>query len=143
MLRVINTAARMAPKSVVAASPRPVNMRFASTVTDPKVKANALIDALPGNSLVSKTGILTLGTALAAAAISQELVVANEEFVVAGAFIIFATYLGQMIRAPYTQWADGQIQVGPHSLERGRRPRGGPEGRRLWADDFGRRGMRS
>lgn len=50
-----------------------------STAQDPKSRAAALIDALPGNSVVSKTGWITLGTALTGLGLSKELLVVNEE----------------------------------------------------------------
>ncbi|GAA5823874.1 hypothetical protein JCM11251_003327 [Rhodosporidiobolus azoricus] len=84
-------------------------VRFQSTQA-PAAKANALIDALPGNSLVSKTGIVTLTTATAAAAISNELFVLNEEVVILGSFVIFLGYVSSLVREPYREWADGQIQ---------------------------------
>ncbi|CEQ40737.1 SPOSA6832_02377 [Sporobolomyces salmonicolor] len=96
-----------------------VGARFQSSSSQPApaAKASALIDALPGNSLVSKTGIVTLTTATAAAAISNELFVLNEEVVVLGSFVIFLGYVSSIIRAPYREWADSQIQVtiGPFS----------------------------
>ncbi|GAA5893983.1 hypothetical protein JCM6882_007950 [Rhodosporidiobolus microsporus] len=85
-------------------------VRFQSTAQPPAAKANALIDALPGNSLVSKTGIVTLTTATAAAAISNELFVLNEEVVILGSFVIFLGYVSSLVREPYREWADGQIQ---------------------------------
>ncbi|GAA5940438.1 hypothetical protein JCM21900_000279 [Sporobolomyces salmonicolor] len=89
-----------------------VGARFQSSSSQPApaAKASALIDALPGNSLVSKTGIVTLTTATAAAAISNELFVLNEEVVVLGSFVIFLGYVSSIIRAPYREWADSQIQ---------------------------------
>ncbi|GAA6028998.1 hypothetical protein JCM8097_001544 [Rhodosporidiobolus ruineniae] len=95
-----------------AATPRALTgLRFQSTQAPaPASKASALIDALPGNSLVSKTGIVTLTTATAAAAISNELFVLNEEVVILGSFVIFLGYVSSLVRAPYREWADGQIQ---------------------------------
>ncbi|GAA5917589.1 hypothetical protein JCM5296_000701 [Sporobolomyces johnsonii] len=89
-----------------------VGARFQSSSSQPApaAKASALIDALPGNSLVSKTGIVTLTTATAAAAISNELFVLNEEVVVLGSFVIFLGYVSSVIREPYREWADSQIQ---------------------------------
>ncbi|KAK0530310.1 atp4 subunit B of the stator stalk of mitochondrial F1F0 ATP synthase [Tilletia horrida] len=76
----------------------------------PESRASALLDVLPGNSLVSKTGWVTLGTGLSAVAISNELYVVNEETVILAGFLIFATLLGRSLVAPYTQWADSQIE---------------------------------
>ncbi|BGP26602.1 F-type H+-transporting ATPase subunitb [Rhodotorula toruloides] len=86
-------------------------VRFQSTSQPaPAAKASALIDALPGNSLVSKTGIVTLTAATTAAAISNELFVLNEEVVILGSFVIFIGYVSTLVREPYREWADGQIQ---------------------------------
>ncbi|CAG8796834.1 5186_t:CDS:2, partial [Racocetra fulgida] len=54
---------------------------------DPKQKAHSIIDSLPGNSLLTKTGYITVGTGLVTLAISKELYVFNEETVVLLAFI--------------------------------------------------------
>ena len=90
-------------------------MRLASTSTPPPPaeKANALINALPGNSLVGKTGIIVTTTAVAAAGISSELFVLNEEVVILGSFVVFLGYVSSLIREPYREWADGQIEVSP------------------------------
>ncbi|SCV71649.1 BQ2448_3237 [Microbotryum intermedium] len=103
------SALRPAVRSAVAA---PSSIRFASSSSEkpaPAAKANALIDALPGNSLVSKTGIITVTTAVAAAGISSELFVLNEEAVILGSFVIFVGYVASAVRGPYTEWANGQI----------------------------------
>ena len=77
----------------------------------PETRASALIDMLPGNSIVSKTTWVTVGTGLSALAISKELYVANEETVILVAFLIFATFIGRTVSGPYKEWADGQIEV--------------------------------
>lgn len=92
-----------------------------STAVEPKAKANALLAALPGTSLVSKTGWVTLTSALSAAAISSELFVVNEEVVILGSFVIFAGYIASVVRAPYTEWADEQIKVSPRFFHNRRR----------------------
>ncbi|GAA6005084.1 F1F0 ATP synthase subunit 4 [Rhodotorula paludigena] len=107
MLR--SSAARVARQAVQPRVLAPV--RFQSTSQPaPAQKASALIDALPGNSLVSKTGIVTLTAATTAAAISNELFVLNEEVVILGSFVIFLGYVSSLIREPYREWADGQIE---------------------------------
>merc|ERR1712093_74585 len=113
MMALRSLARTAAPRAAVRqAASLAVARRFASsssTQQDPKAKANALIDALPGNSLVSKTGILTLGTAISAVAISKELFVVNEEVVVLASFTILIAFLAKIIRAPYSEWAESQI----------------------------------
>ena len=77
---------------------------------DPKKKAQSILDALPGNSLVSKTAILSAGAGLSIAAISNELYVANEETVVA--FCLLTVFYGiwKYGGPAYNDWAAGQIQ---------------------------------
>ena len=85
--------------------------RHASNVPseDPKSRAQALIDALPGNSLVSKTAILSAGAGVSLWGVANEILVINEETVVAfcllSVFYGVAKYGGPM----YSEWADGQI----------------------------------
>ncbi|TLD23085.1 hypothetical protein PspLS_07388 [Pyricularia sp. CBS 133598] len=75
---------------------------------DPKTKAQSLIDSLPGNSLVSKTAILSSAAGLSIFAISNEFYVVNEETVVA--FCLLSVW-GALIKfggPMYSQWADSQ-----------------------------------
>ena len=77
---------------------------------DPKKKAQSLLDALPGQSLASKTAIASATAGVSIYAISNELYVMNEETVVAFCLLsvfygIFA-YGGPM----YKEWADGTVQ---------------------------------
>ena len=58
-------------------------MRYASDVADPAKRASSLIDSLPGNSVVSKTMIVTLGTGATAWALSNEIFIINAEYVAA------------------------------------------------------------
>lgn len=78
-------------------------------VEDPKKKAQSILDSLPGNTLVSKTAILSAAAGLSIAAISNELYVMNEETVVAfcllSVFTAVAKYGGPM----YKGWAEGQV----------------------------------
>ena len=76
---------------------------------DPKKKAQSIIDALPGNSLISKTAILSAGAGLSIAAISNEIYVVNEESVVA--FCLLSVFYGVFkYGGPmYKEWADGMI----------------------------------
>ncbi|KAL9111976.1 MAG: hypothetical protein Q9227_003596 [Pyrenula ochraceoflavens] len=119
-------ASRLAKNAVGAARLRPTlpvrlpalttpitqQHRFASNVPseDPKKKAQSIIDALPGNTLVSKTAILSATAGLSVAAISQELFVVNEEAVVG--FCLLTVFYGiyKYAGPMYKEWADGQIQ---------------------------------
>ncbi|KAF2172489.1 hypothetical protein M409DRAFT_17723 [Zasmidium cellare ATCC 36951] len=75
---------------------------------DPKSAANSILDALPGNSIASKTAILSAGAGLSVAAISNELYVVNEESIVALSLLTIYwavyTYAGPM----YKEFAQGQ-----------------------------------
>lgn len=75
---------------------------------DPKKKAQSIIDALPGNSLVSKTAILSSAAGLSIYALSNEYYVVNEETVVA--FCLLSVW-GAVIKyggPMYREWAEGQ-----------------------------------
>ena len=86
--------------------------RYASNVPteEPKKKAQSILDALPGNSLVSKTAILSAGAGVSAAAISNELYVMNEETVVM--FCLLTVFYGifKYGGPAYNEWAKGQIE---------------------------------
>ncbi|KAG0146440.1 hypothetical protein CROQUDRAFT_77785 [Cronartium quercuum f. sp. fusiforme G11] len=81
-----------------------------STAADPKAKANSFLDALPGNSAITKTGWVTLGASLTGYAISNELYVMNEETVILASFFVMIGYLGTIVKAPYKEWADSTIE---------------------------------
>ncbi|KAF8972721.1 hypothetical protein BDZ97DRAFT_1649613 [Flammula alnicola] len=84
---------------------------MATNPPPPAERASEIIEKLPSSpSLVTKTGTALLGVGAAAAAISQELYVVNEETIVLVASIIVFTYIGKVLREPYSQWAEGHIQ---------------------------------
>lgn len=89
-----------------------ISARHASNVPaeDPKKRAQSIIDALPGSSLVSKTAILSAGTGVSVWAISNELYVVNEETVVA--FCLLSVFYGifKYGGPMYSDWAQNQIQ---------------------------------
>ena len=76
---------------------------------DPKKTAQTIIDALPGNSLASKTAILSAGTGVSVWAISNELYVLNEESVVA--FCLLTVFYGifKYGGPMYKEWSDTTI----------------------------------
>jgi F-type H+-transporting ATPase subunit b len=76
---------------------------------DPKKKANALIDALPGNSPVSKAAILSATAGLSAAAISNELYVVNEETVVAISLLTIFWAVGKYAGPAWASYAQQQV----------------------------------
>ena len=90
----------------------PVLPSSLETPVDPKQKALSIIDALPGNSLISKTGYITLGTGLATYVLSKEIYVLNEETLVLVAFAGMATLLYRGIKKPFNDWAAEENEVG-------------------------------
>ncbi|CAJ2513827.1 Uu.00g019460.m01.CDS01 [Anthostomella pinea] len=74
----------------------------------PKVKAQSIIDALPGSSLASKTAILSSAAGLSVYAISSEYYVVNEETVVAFALLSVWAALIKYGGPMYSEWAQAQ-----------------------------------
>ena len=75
---------------------------------DPKTKAQSILDSLPGNSMISKTAILSSAAGLSVYAISSEYYIVNEESVVA--FCLLSVW-GALIKfggPMYSEWADAQ-----------------------------------
>lgn len=75
---------------------------------DPKKKAQSIIDTLPGNSLVSKTAILSSAAGLSIYALSNEYYVVNEETVVAFCLLSVWGALIKYAGPMYSEWAEGQ-----------------------------------
>lgn len=95
---------RAVPAASVAA------VRYSSNVPaeEPKKKAQSIIDALPGNSLLSKTAILSSSAALSIYALSNEYYVMNEETVIA---VCLLAVWGSLIKyggPGYKAWAEAQ-----------------------------------
>ena len=81
-------------------------MASSSTPPPPQEKAAEIINKLPSSpSLITKTGTALLGTGLAAAAISQELYVVNEETVLLVASAVFFTYVAKVRIGSTVQYA--------------------------------------
>lgn len=76
---------------------------------DPKKKAQSILDSLPGNSLISKTAILSSGAGVAIYALSNEYYVVNEESVVAFCLLSIFWAVGKYGGPMYSEWAEGQI----------------------------------
>ncbi|KAK6841322.1 hypothetical protein PG990_006668 [Apiospora arundinis] len=110
-------AARLRPvvssRALPALASSTVNNRYASNVPsntpeDPKTKAASILDSLPGNSLLSKSAILSSAAGLSIYAISSEYYVVNEESVVA--FCLLSVW-GALIKyggPMYKEWAEAQ-----------------------------------
>ncbi|KAI4177979.1 MAG: hypothetical protein LQ343_000063 [Gyalolechia ehrenbergii] len=115
LLRSALCARQLRPSSIPLALPATstilTSTRRASNVPseEPSKKAQSIVDSLPGNSLVSKTAILSAGTGVSIWAIANELYVVNEESIVMLAtlsvFWAVARYGGPL----YKDWAQGQI----------------------------------
>jgi len=118
-------ASRLARSTIGATRPRPVistrtlpalttyvaSHRSASNVPaeDSKKKAQSILDSLPGNSLISKTAILSSGAGLAIYALSNEYYVVNEETIVAFCLLSVFWAVGKYGGPMYGEWADTQI----------------------------------
>ncbi|ODQ66364.1 hypothetical protein NADFUDRAFT_82204 [Nadsonia fulvescens var. elongata DSM 6958] len=94
-------------RSAVRAAPLAV--RFSSTDNQPRAKAVSFIENLPGNSIVTKTGVLTTAIAGSIYAISEDLYVVNDETVLVGTFLSFVYLVGKFVGPSYSDWVNGQI----------------------------------
>ena len=107
-------AARLRPS--VSIRPMPAFSAYTSArpassnvpTEDPKAKAASIIDALPGNSLVSKTAILSSAAAASVYAISNEYYILNEETVIAFCLLSVWTAVIKYGGPMYKEWAEGQ-----------------------------------
>lgn len=77
---------------------------------EPKEKASSIIDALPGNSLISKTGILATSAAAAIYGISNELIIIHDESILVITFAAFTALCAKFVAPLYTEWADGEVK---------------------------------
>lgn len=77
---------------------------------DPKSRAAALIDALPGNTIISKTGFLTVGAAALATAVSKELYIFNDESVILICSSLLLYLVAQLGAPGYNQWVNSVAQ---------------------------------
>jgi len=110
---LIGAAARIRPTTLPRAIAPPL-IRYQSTappsVPDPKANANSILGSLPGNSLASKAAILSAGTGLSVAAISNEIYVVNEETLVAFSLLSVFWAVGKYGSPMYSEWAGAQVQ---------------------------------
>ena len=88
-----------------------VNRRYESNLSqqDPKKTAQSILHSLPGDSLVAKTAILSAGTGLSIAAISNELYVFNEESVVMFSLLTVFWAVAHYGGPLYKEWAGTHI----------------------------------
>ncbi|KAH6670099.1 putative ATP synthase subunit 4, mitochondrial [Halenospora varia] len=108
-------AARLRPalplRTLPALTTSITSYRSASTtaVEDPKKKAQSILDSLPGNSLISKTAILSSTAGVAIYALSNEYYVVNEETIVALCLLSVWTAVFKYGGPMYREWAEGQV----------------------------------
>ncbi|KAI4151752.1 MAG: hypothetical protein LQ340_003325 [Diploschistes diacapsis] len=76
---------------------------------DPKSRAQSILDSLPGNSLISKTAILSAGAGVSVWGISNEFLVLNDEAVVAFCLLSVFWAVGKYGGPMYKEWSEGQI----------------------------------
>ncbi|KAJ6786035.1 hypothetical protein PWT90_06569 [Aphanocladium album] len=98
------TVARRALPALAAARHASSNV----PAEEPKKKAQSILDSLPGNSLVSKTAILSSAAGLSIYALSSEYYVMNEETVIAVCLLSVWTGLIKYGGPAYKQWAESQ-----------------------------------
>ncbi|KAJ2455576.1 atp4 subunit B of the stator stalk of mitochondrial F1F0 ATP synthase [Coemansia sp. RSA 2336] len=79
--------------------------------SSPSDKANRIIDAFPGKSLVAKTGYFASATGLTALLIAKEIYVLNEETILLVAFGSILAVLYKVIKEPYNSWAQSSLQA--------------------------------
>lgn len=109
LARLRPTTARPALPSLAAyTSARLSSTTPAVPAEDPKVKANSILDAIPGNSIVSKSAVLSSAAGLSIYALSNEYYVVNEETVVAFCLISVWTALIKYGGPLYKSWAESQ-----------------------------------
>ena len=109
LARLRPTAVRPALPSLSAyAAVRPASTTPSVPTEDPKVKATSILDAIPGNSLVSKSAVLSSAAGLSIYALSNEYYVVNEETVVAFCLISVWTALIKYGGPVYKSWAESQ-----------------------------------
>lgn len=105
MLSRVAVRSSSAPASASAAL-RVAARAFSTPATpDPKQKANSIIDALPGNNILSKTGILATTAAASIYAVSSELYVVNDETLLLATFIGFMGLVGKVVAPMYGEFA--------------------------------------
>lgn len=98
----------LARSARVAAKASRVNytaVRAFSSPVEPKEKAASIIDALPGNSILSKTGILATSAAASIYAVSSELYVVNDETILLATFIGFVGLIAKVVAPMYGEFA--------------------------------------
>ncbi|WEJ93352.1 atp4 subunit B of the stator stalk of mitochondrial F1F0 ATP synthase [Yamadazyma tenuis] len=100
----------LAPTVRMAARPAPIGLRYMSTPVEPKQKATSIVDAMPGNNYLSKTGFLATSAAAAVYGISNELIIIHDETILVATFAAFVALCAKAVAPLYTEWADGEVK---------------------------------
>lgn len=79
-------------------------------ILDPKSKAQSIIDALPGNSVLTKTGVLGTSAAALVYAISNELYVVNPESILFVSFLAVGALLAKYVAPAYNSFAEARVK---------------------------------
>lgn len=77
---------------------------------DPQAKAQSIINALPGHSALTKSGILATGLAGATIAISNSLYVVNAETCLLTCFAALMVIASKTVAPGYKAWAEGHVE---------------------------------
>lgn len=106
--RVLRPTLSQLPRTATA------QLRFQSTApslppSDPKTRAQSILDSLPGSSLASKAAILSAGAGVSIAAIANEIYVVNEETIVAFSLLSVFWAVGKYGGPMYSEWATAQV----------------------------------
>ncbi|VVT51402.1 uncharacterized protein SAPINGB_P003084 [Magnusiomyces paraingens] len=113
-LRVASRSLALASRPVLArpvVGAAPIALRrLYSSEADPKAKASSILSALPGNSLVSKTGFLATLTAAGVYTISNGLYVVNAETCIVSVFGVLLYVISKTVAPAYKEWAEGYIE---------------------------------
>ena len=108
---VARTALNNTIRSARVATPYLGIRHSSSTPTpDPKTKAASLIDALPGNTALTKTGILGTSAAAIIYGISNQLYVINDESILLLIFLGFSGLVAKFLAPLYKDFADARIK---------------------------------
>lgn len=117
-MSVRGLALRSASKSLfnqgIRRTPIVVRARYMSSTpdkqTDPKSKANSIINAIPGNNILTKTGVLGTSAAAVIYAISNELYVVNDESILLLTFLGFTGLVAKYLAPAYKDFADARMK---------------------------------
>lgn len=104
---MLSTIARANARKVAPVAPLAALRAYSAQA--PEAKAKSIIDALPGSTILSKSGILATGTAASVFAISNSLYVLNAETCLLAVFAAFVGVCTKTAAPGYKQWAESYI----------------------------------